>query len=431
MKSKRFATFLILTMMLSACDNAKKESPVQPTAEPALPSTPVQHENNHPKPKNSVDLNSLLAERSNIKPASADDIDVNTQISTAFKDPITALNELRSVYGLNYLYPNQQLAFAAQKHAQYLVGKDNPSHFEIEGLPGFFEKDPMNRALKAKYSESSFSVGEVFSFYDGDRKDDLDKFLVAIYHRFLVLEPKYNEVGSYYIKDGKANIMEIMLGVRSVPAQSSNVQYAYYPYDKQINVPVVFYPADEIPNPLPERQEVGYPVSFQISSGATLAVKEFKLLNDKGQALDGKMMTKETDNHLTASQFGFIPYNKLESNKRYYASINATINGMPVRKEWSFTTKQDSVIKLSLSQTSAKPGDVITLKYEGLENRVINTIFSIKGSSVALVKTKEASEGKLQIDVLSGCLVKEGCDVLLTVSGMDNRKESVWLKVYP
>lgn len=431
MKSKRFASVLILPLMLSACDNAKKDIPVQPAANPVPISAPVQHEDNRKKPKNSVDLNSLLAERTNIKPTSTEDTDISSQSSVSVKDPITALNELRSVYGLNYLYPNQQLAFAAQKHAQYLVGKDNPSHFEVEGLPGFFEKDPMNRALKAKYSQTSFSVGEVFSFYDGDRKEDLDKFLVAIYHRFLVLEPKYNEVGSYYVKDGKTNIMEIMLGFRGASAQSSNVQYAYYPYDKQVNVPVVFYPADEIPNPLPERQEVGYPVSFQVSSGATLTVKEFRLLDSQGQALPGKMMTKETDSHLTASQFGFIPYNKLESNKRYYASIDVLINGMPVRKEWSFTTKAESAIKLWLSQTSAKPGDVITLKYEGLENRVINTIFSIKGSSVALVKTKEASEGKLQIDVLSGCLVKEGCDVLLTVSDMDNRKESVWLKVYP
>jgi len=431
MKSKRFISVLILTMMLSACDNAKKEPLLQPTAEPSLPSQPAHHEDNHKKPKNSVDLNSLLAERNNIKPTSIDDIDTTSQSFSSVKDPITALNELRSVYGLNYLYPNQQLAFAAQKHAQYLVGKDNPSHFEIDGLPGFFEKDPMNRALKAKYSQTSFSVGEVFSFYEGDRKDDLDKFLVAIYHRFLVLEPKYNEVGSYYVKDGKVNIMEIMLGVRDIAAQSSNIQYSYYPYDKQTNVPVVFYPSDEIPNPLPEKQEVGYPVSFQISSGSTLKVKEFKLLDSKGQALEGKLMTKETDSHITASQFGFIPYNKLEPNERYYASINAVVNGVSIRKEWSFTTKPDSVIKLSLSQASAKPGDVVTLKYEGLENRMINTIFSIKGSNVPLVKTKEATEGKVQIEILRGCSLKEGCDVMLTISDMNGRKQSVWLKVYP
>lgn len=429
MKKNKIINVIMFTMMLSACDNAKKEYPVPPQAEPTLPIQSGQHQDNVKKPKNSVDLNSLLAERSNIKPSSMSD-DVKTESSVFIKDPIVALNELRSVYGLNYLYPNQQLTIAAQQHALYLKGKDEPSHFEIEGLPGFFGKDPMNRALKAQYSTTSFSVGEVFSFYDGDRRDDLDKFLVAIYHRFLVLEPKYNEVGLYYVKDGKVNIMEIMLGVRGA-AQSNNIQYAYYPYDKQTNVPVVFYPADEIPNPLPEKQEVGYPVSFQISSGATLTVKEFKLLDSKGQALEGKQMTKETDSHITASQFGFIPYNRLEANKRYYASINAVVNGMMVRKEWSFTTKPDSVIKLSLSQTSAKPGDVVTLKYEGLENRMINTIFSIKGSNVPLVKTKEASEGKVQIEILRGCSLKEGCDVMLTISDMNNRKESIWLKVYP
>lgn len=430
LKKSLLAIMLILS---SGCDN--NDNTTTENAESPQPVPQVQQQENikpHKSAKsNSVDLNSLIAERKNTgnipngEPNNKGVINSNN----SYSDPVQTLNNLRAIYGLNTLYENRQLAFAAEKHAYYLKGQSQPSHFEDVNQPNFFGKDPMERALKSNYSNTSFTVGEVLAFYDGERNNDIEKFLVAIYHRFLILEPKYNEVGSYYLKNGTTNIIEIMLGVRN--SVSNNIQTSYYPYHNQIDIPLLFYPSQEIPNPLPDRDVVGYPITFQVTSGNKLDIVTFNLYDDKGNNLDGKIMTKATDEHLTESQFGFIPYNRFNENSRYTASISGYINGNPFSKKWSFTTKKESGISITVDKKVYSPNDIINLKYSGVETRSVNMMSKVIGSKTALVKVKEQSWGSITLEVLKGCELSQGCNVSLTLSNGEGKQKTIDIKILP
>lgn len=173
LKKSLLAIMLILS---SGCDN--NDNTTTENAESPQPVPQVQQQENikpHKSAKsNSVDLNSLIAERKNTgnipngEPNNKGVINSNN----SYSDPVQTLNNLRAIYGLNTLYENRQLAFAAEKHAYYLKGQSQPSHFEDVNQPNFFGKDPMERALKSNYSNTSFTVGEVLAFYDGERNNE-------------------------------------------------------------------------------------------------------------------------------------------------------------------------------------------------------------------------------------------------------------------
>lgn len=429
--SKKNALLIIL-ILLNGCDNNNKTVVEENNKQP--PAVQIQEKPKKNEKSNSIDLNTLLAERKNSNNNNRiDDFSSgNNQIlnsNNSYSDPIQTLNSLREIYGLNRLYENRQLTFAAEKHAYYLKGQSQPSHYEESNQPNYFGKDPMERALKSNYSNTSFSVGEVLAFYDGDRSNDIEKFLVAIYHRFLILEPKYNEVGSYYIKNGTTNIIEIMLGVRN--DISNNIQTSYYPYDNQIDIPLLFYPSQEIPNPMPEKEIVGYPVTFQVSAGNKLDIVSFNLYDDKGNNLDGKIMNTSTDEHLTESQFGFIPYNKFNENSKYIANISGYINGASFSKRWSFTTKKEPGISISINKTVFYPNETVNLKYSGVETRSVNMMSKVIGSKTALVKVKDQSWGNVNLETLKGCEIKEGCNVSLTLSNGEGKEKTIDIKVLP
>lgn len=429
---KKSVLFIVLSL-LSGCDNKNDNHNVENSESPQ-PTEQVQKQadlqSQKIKKSNSVDLNTLLSERKNTN-GSSNGISNNgiTTSNNSYSDPVQTLNNLRAIYGLNTLYENRQLAFAAEKHAYYLKGQSQPSHFEDSSQPNYFGKDPMDRALKSSYSNTSFSVGEVLAFYDGERNNDIEKFLVAIYHRFLILEPKYNEVGSYYLKNGSTNIIEIMLGVRN--SSSTNIQTSYYPYDNQIDIPLLFYPSQEIPNPMPERDVVGYPITFQVTSGNKLDIVSFNLYDDKGNNLDGKIMNTSTDEHLTESQFGFIPYNKFNENSRYTANISGYINGSPFSKRWSFTTKKESGISITTDKTSYLPNEIINLRYSGVETRSVNMMSKVVGSRTSLVKVKEQSWGNITLEALKGCELPKGCNVSLTLSNGEGKQKTVDIIILP
>ncbi len=428
---KKTALFIML-VLLNGCDNKDKISEnQQQNKQPEI--RQVEPPSKKVSSPNSVDLNTLLEKRNapltNNQDSYTNESGTIQTSNNSYSDPIQTLNNLRAIYGLNRLYENRQLAFAAEKHAYYLKGQNQPSHYEESNQPNYFGKDPMERALKSEYSNTSFSVGEVLAFYDGERSNDIEKFLVAIYHRFLILEPKYNEVGSHYIKNGTTNIIEIMLGVRN--DMSNNIQTSYYPYDNQIDIPLLFYPSQEIPNPMPEREIVGYPITFQISSGNKLDIVSFNLYDDKGNNLDGKIMNTSTDEHITESQFGFIPYNKFRENTKYTVNISGYINGSPFSKRWSFTTKKEPGISINVNKAVFYPNEIVNLKYSGVDTRSVNMMSKVIGSKTALVKVKEQSWGNITLDTLKGCELQEGCNVSLTLSDGEGKQKTIDIKVLP
>lgn len=371
-----------------------------------------------------IDLNSL--KESEISKRNIDSISTSTNtIDTSqadfsddtksrFSNPIPDLNSLRSKYGFSILNNNTQLYTAAKYHTFYLRNKDIPSHDENQNDPMFFGIDPLERSKRSGYTsnQSQYSVGEVVAFYDGSHENDLEKFLVAIYHRFIVLDPKFDDVGYYYLKSDNKNIIEIMMGTTNL---NKPIQYSNYPYDDQTDVPVNFYPTQELPNPMPGYEIVGYPISFQITGGHKLEIKSFNLKNNSGQQIDGKFLIPSSDKEIQESQFAFIPYKPLSEQEKYTASIAGVINNNQFSKTWSFTTRIMPKPQLTPSKKLLKPNEIFELSYKNINASSVDFKAGTIGSNSNLIKVISQEWGKISLQALPGCLLKEGCEVTMKI----------------
>lgn len=368
-----------------------------------------------------------VVNNSNNITGSISDFSSDTQSNN--NNPIPALNVLRERYGFNDLRINKSLENAAKNHAFYLENKEMPSHDENPSDNRFTGSDPLQRSIKTGYinGKGQYSVGEVVAFYDGEHEDDLGKFLVAIYHRFIILDPKFQEIGYYYSKVSNKNIIEIMLGTTNL---NNAIQYSNYPYDNQNEVPINFYPEQELPNPMPGYNIVGYPISFQITGGHDLLVKHFSLKDSQNNEVEGKFLTSDNDKEVQKSQFAFIPLKVLKEKETYFVSISGIINNNNFNKEWSFSTKEMPKPKLFTEKNIYVPNENFNLFYKNIESSSVGFRAGTVGSKNNLIQVVSQEWGKISLKTLPGCTIPEGCEVTMKIVA-DNNSYSTTIKVLP
>ncbi|MFN3534522.1 MAG: CAP domain-containing protein, partial [Desulfatiglandales bacterium] len=102
------------------------------------------------------------------------------------------INYHRELAGLPKVSLNEKLSSAAQAHADYLNINGYVGHDEDPGEEGFTGQYAQNRAEHFGYDWGS--VGEVISF-GYTASDGVDALMAAIYHRFIILNPDFLEVG--------------------------------------------------------------------------------------------------------------------------------------------------------------------------------------------------------------------------------------------
>ena len=239
-------------------------------------------------------------------------------------EAMSLLNEIREAMGMNTLVHNEQLAQAAQAHADYLVKNRITSHDEIPGRPGFTGRTPSERALHAGYL--STQVSENLSTKNRDARSSIDGLFSAIYHRFGFLDVGIDEIGVgatqdvhhtensafvYVMGNSYLNALchehafkgygRYVYGVcrdkrhriaqkRFLEAQDANRRYnpkiVCYPYDGQKDVPPSFY--DEMPDPLPDYEVSGFPVSVTFNAYFFKRVElvSFTLTRSDGKPVD-------------------------------------------------------------------------------------------------------------------------------------------------
>jgi uncharacterized protein YkwD len=291
------------------------------------------------------------------------------------------LNDVRESMGMNTLIHNDQLALAAQAHANYLIRNHVTSHREIPGFPAFTGKTPADRAIRAGYL--SRQVMENLSTQNRDAKSSIDGLFSAIYHRFgfldvsidevgvgvtqdpqereksafvylmgnthlnaLCYEPAFKGYGKYVYKVCKDEAHRIAQK-RFFTAQNVNKKYnpkiVFYPYDGQQDVPPVFY--EEIPDPLPDYDVSGFPVSvtfndyyfkkvnlvsFRLYKGENVLIPPVRVLSSKS----------DPNARFTAHQFALFPLKRLEYDTDYRAEVIYRVNGKKRSKSWQFHTRK-------------------------------------------------------------------------------------------
>jgi len=294
---------------------------------------------------------------------------------------LRALNAIRMAMGMVLLKENSTLAQAARQHAGYLVRHHITSHFEEATRKGFTGAAPVDRALRAGYAARF--VGENLSTGNPDASDSIGGLFSAIYHRFGFLNPSFDEVGigiaqerndpsnsafvylmghheietlcrqkSYHgsgryvygiCADTRLRIDAQLYDQARNSTKAANPGIILYPYDGQEDVPPVFYQED--PDPLPEYDVSGFPVSVEFNDRyfRKVTVLSFRLFEVGGDAVGPvRLLNKAHDpNHrLTRRQFALLPLKRLKYATQYRAELVYRHKQKRRTLTWSYTTRK-------------------------------------------------------------------------------------------
>lgn len=254
------------------------------------------------------------------------------------------INYRRAQVGMSVLSHNTIIDIAAQGHSEYQRTNNTVTHVQTVGMPGFTGVTELDRLTAAGYvfANASHAYGEVISATQGQNGAYMaEQLITAIYHRFVIFEPVFKEIGtgaattssgySYFTADFTANN-----GYGpGLPAGS----IAVWPYNGQTQVPVNFFSDYESPDPVPNLNEVGYPISVHANISSTVTVQSFSVRPRGGSDLSVRLLTHATDTETVQSGAAIIPLAKLASGTTYDVSFSGAVDGMPVSRSWSFTTQ--------------------------------------------------------------------------------------------
>lgn len=258
-------------------------------------------------------------------------------------DGFNWFNFRRMSIGLAALARNSQIDAAAQGHSNYLMANNTVSHSQTAGATGFTGANLADRFVAANYRLSApFAYGEVISaaseragFYHAE------ELIAAIYHRFAIFEPVFKEGGTgaatannnytYFTADFAAS--------GGYGAGVGRGMVAVYPGPDQTSVPVNFMSDSEAPDPVPNQNEVGYPISVHANISSTIAVSSFTVKPRGGSNLTVRTLTRSADSNTPASAAAIIPLGKLAAATTYEVSFAGTVDGVAVTRNWAFTTK--------------------------------------------------------------------------------------------
>ncbi len=254
----------------------------------------------------------------------------------------SALPDSASLTAANARAPALTLDRAATAHAAYQQRHQQTTHDEVAGNAGFTGRHATDRLLAAGVVREEVAAdGELIA---ATRAADgfavAEALLTAIYHRYLLLEPVFDAAGAGAAgtEGGKHWLtIHLMLSARNAPLSPSTL--AVWPAPGQSDVRPVFFSDQESPDPIPDRDAVGYPVSVHAPLGAVLSVQEFIVHSPTGAAVPVRVLSAESDSATPPSAAAVIPLAPLESSASYAVRFRGTLNGQSVQRTWSFATR--------------------------------------------------------------------------------------------
>jgi len=260
-------------------------------------------------------------------------------------DGFTWFNYRRKQAGLPQLTRNSLIDQAAQSHSDYQNKNNTVTHTETPGSPGFTGADLLTRLSAAGYVfnlAAARADGEVIAgAHDSSGFSLAESLITAIYHRFVIFEPAFKEGGSgaavssagytYFTTDYAANN-----GFGSGLGQGN---FITYPFSNQTQVQTSFSSDLEAPDPVPNQDVVGYPISVHTGVASRLTVQAFSLRPRGGANMNVLLLVHASDAETPQSAAAIIPLTVLGANTTYDVSFSGLIDGVAVARDWSFTTQ--------------------------------------------------------------------------------------------
>lgn len=257
-------------------------------------------------------------------------------------------NFRRKQAGIPELTRNSLINTAAQGHSQYQQQNNTITHVQSASKPGFTGATLLDRLQGAGYvfsTSSSFAYGEVIAAANDNSGFYLAEELVtAIYHRFVMFEPIFKEGGTgVATATGGVTYFTHNLAARNGFGPGlGRGQLVVYPYSGQNRVPTVFFSDQEEPDPVPNQNEVGYPISVHADFTSSLNVDSFTVRERGGAALTVRLLTAANDPQTKQSgpsAAAIIPLAVLAAGTIYDVSFSGQVDAVQIDRNWSFTTR--------------------------------------------------------------------------------------------
>lgn len=260
-------------------------------------------------------------------------------------DGYNRFNFRRQQMGLGLLSRNANIDLAARGHSNYQKVNDTISHIQVAGKPAFTGVNVSDRLTAANYiftSTKGYAFGEVIAASSNlSGAANAEELITAIYHRFVIFEPKFLETGagSAGLSATGYNFLTVNFAANGLGPGVGKGQFAVYPSPNQTGITTIFFSDQELPDPVPNQNAVGYPISVHADIDAVVNVQTFTVSPRGGAALATRLLTSATDPETPASAAAIIPLAELIAATTYDVKFAGTVSGSPALRNWSFTTR--------------------------------------------------------------------------------------------
>ncbi|MCC6070592.1 CAP domain-containing protein [Massilia sp. GCM10020059] len=268
-----------------------------------------------------------------------------TLLNNVPQDGMNWINYRRAQAGMPVLTRNELLDRAAAGHSEYQKANNIVSHEQTVGKPGFTGVNQGDRMLAAGYvyNRGTYAYGEVISATsNGSGFYMAEELITAIYHRFVIFEPKFKEVGTgaATTSAGYTYFTTNFAATNGYGPGVGSRNLVTWPFNGQVKVASNFFSDYEAPDPVPNLNEVGYPVSVHADIDVNVVVQSFTMRPRGGADLQTRLIKAgENTSARTSPAAAIVPLAVLKANTVYDVTFTGTLNGVPTTKTWFFTTK--------------------------------------------------------------------------------------------
>lgn len=263
-------------------------------------------------------------------------------------DGVAWFNYRRAQAGVRTLVRAPMADTAAQLHSEYQKIHNVITHEQTAGTTGFTGVTVGDRLTAAGYQfRSAYAYGEVLSATsDTSGVNAAEDLIAAIYHRFVILDPVFLQVGAgaATVRNGATYFTTNFVADR-LNAGLGAGRFIVYPFSGQQRVPRNFFSDHEVPDPVPSRNEVGYPVSIHADITSTIEVQAFSIRPRGGTPLQVQLLQNRSTSAAAAdpltppSAAAIVPLGVLSPGTTYDVQFSGSVDGVAVSREWSFTTQ--------------------------------------------------------------------------------------------
>ncbi len=306
------------------------------------------------------------------------------------------INLRRGQVGLATLAWNGQIEQAARGHSNYLALNNLVGHYQTAGLNGYTGADPGARISNTGYNWRGYD--EVIAFGPNSGVVAVENLMEAIYHRFGIFSTYVDEIGTGFVDTHPTYtyVMTADLATRNSTLPSPGANWVgVYPYNGETGVPIDFYSDEESPDPVPNANRVGYPISIQVDNKQTLLAQSFTV-SANGRALPTIQITS-ADGHTPSSASAIIPTQALTYGTTYTVNFSGSANGAALNKTWRFSTVALSNISFSPASLTLTPGQAQQVKFQGGSGRYTK----VGWSNSSVIQVAFAGTDTLQITALA------------------------------